>query len=163
MKITLILTLLAALFCFTNGIVSADEFFIYPAKGQSNEQMAQDKFQCYEWAKGQSGFDPMAPPTASTPPPKAEAPKGGVVKGAAGGALVGVTVGAIAGNSRKGAQIGAASGALLGGMKRAEQKEQQKQKEEQWAREEANRYQQGRDSYNRAYKACLVGREYTVN
>jgi len=32
---------------------------VYPAQGQSNEQMEKDKFECYGLAKNQSGFDPM--------------------------------------------------------------------------------------------------------
>ena len=49
--------------------VQAQELIVYPAKGQSNEQMEKDKFECYSWAKGQTGFDPMQMPTASSPPP----------------------------------------------------------------------------------------------
>ena len=48
------------------GTLLAQEFMIYPAKGQSAEQLEQDKFACYGFAKGQSGFDPMAPPTTTT-------------------------------------------------------------------------------------------------
>lgn len=52
------------------GTVVAQELVIYPAKNQSNAQMEKDKFECYSWAKGQSGFDPMAAPpaTGSRPP-----------------------------------------------------------------------------------------------
>jgi hypothetical protein len=42
---------------------------IYPAKGQSNDQMEKDKFECYTWAKNQTGFDSMEMPTASSTPP----------------------------------------------------------------------------------------------
>jgi hypothetical protein len=38
--------------------------FIYPTKNQSAQQQDKDKYECYGWAKGQSGFDPMAPPMA---------------------------------------------------------------------------------------------------
>jgi len=43
--IGLVIVLLAA------GVVSAQELVIYPAKGQSNEQMEKDKYECYTWAK----------------------------------------------------------------------------------------------------------------
>ncbi len=36
----------------------ADDLFIYPQSGQSAEQQATDKYQCHQWAVGQSGFDP---------------------------------------------------------------------------------------------------------
>lgn len=34
------------------------DLFIYPKNGQSEDQQATDKFQCHQWAKQQSGFDP---------------------------------------------------------------------------------------------------------
>src|SRR5210317_2556787 len=80
--------------------VQAQEIIVYPAKGQSQEQMEKDKFECYSWAKGQTGFDPMEMPTAtSAPPPKkaTSSTAGGVVKGGVGGGLLGTGVGAIAG------------------------------------------------------------------
>ncbi len=142
--------------------VFAQEPIIYPNKGQSNEQQEKDKFECYTWAKGQTGFDPMQVPTATTPPPQQGAQQGGAVRGAAGGALVGVTAGAIAGDAGKGAAIGAASGALIGGMRRRDQQRQQQQAEQQWAHEQTANYANQRNNYNRAYGACLEGRGYTV-
>ena len=138
------------------------EMIIYPSKGQSQEQTEKDKFECYGWAKQHSGFDPMAPPTTSTPPPQAEAKQGGVVKGAARGALVGVAAGAIAGDAGKGAAIGAASGGLVGGMRRRDQKARQQQAQQQWEQQEVSKYTRGRNEYNRAFAACMEGRNYTV-
>ncbi len=60
---------------FTVFLVShgrAQEIIVYPAKGQSDEQMEKDKFGRYSWAKGQTGFDPMQMPTASSAPPSQE-------------------------------------------------------------------------------------------
>ena len=37
------------------------------------EQQDADEFQCYKWARDESGFDPMATPTATEPPPPQEA------------------------------------------------------------------------------------------
>lgn len=142
--------------------LAQEEPIVYPSKQQSQKQMEKDKYDCYTWAKQQTGFDPMAQPTASAPPPGQEAPKGGLVRGAARGALVGVTVGAIAGDAGKGAAIGAASGGLLGGMRRRGQVRQEEQAQEQWAHEQAAQYSQKRNEYNRAYGACLEGKGYTV-
>ena len=144
------------------SLVQADDFMIYPAKGQSQKQMEQDKFECYTWAKQQTGFDPMAVPRASAPPPSQEAKKGGVVGGAAKGALVGVAAGAIAGNAGKGAAIGAASGGLVGGMRRKDQSRNEQQAQDQWAKDQSAEYTQKRNTYNRAYGACLEGKGYTV-
>ena len=34
------------------------ELIVYPAQGQTDEQMKQDKYECYLWAVDQTGFDP---------------------------------------------------------------------------------------------------------
>jgi ribosomal protein S9 len=34
---------------------------IYPKNGQTREQQAADQFECHNWAKGQTGFDPTLP------------------------------------------------------------------------------------------------------
>ncbi len=140
----------------------AQDPFIYPAQGQSQEQLEKDKFECYSWAKQSAGFDPMAQPTASAPPPAQEAPKGGLLRGAARGAATGLVVGAIAGDAGKGAAIGAAGGGLVGGMRRRDQGRQQQHAEEQWAQQQAAEYHSKRNAYNRAFGACLEGRGYTV-
>ena len=155
------------LVCFVMGLLAVPPVFaqdpiIYPNQGQSPEQQEKDKFECYTWAKQQSGFDPMQVPTATAPPPGQEAPQGGVVRGAARGALVGVAAGAIAGDAGKGAAIGASSGALIGGMRQQDQKRQQQQAQQQWEQEQAANYANQRNNYNRAYGACLEGRGYTV-
>ena len=150
--------------CFIAGPAMAQDFFIYPNKGQSNEQMEQDKFQCYEWAKGQTGFDPMQAPTATSAPPSKSNTNvaGSTVKGAAGGALLGLGIGAIAGDAGKGAAIGALSGGALGGIRSHSKKQQEAQAQEQWEQEQVAQYTQKRNAYNRAYVACLEGRGYTV-
>jgi len=162
MRIPSLIILAVCFAMLAGGVVSAQELVVYPAKGQSNDQMEQDKFACYTWAKNESGFDPMAPPTATAPPPKQEAPQGGVVQGAARGALVGVAAGAIAGDAGKGAAIGAASGGLLGGMRRGDQRRREEYNQKQWEQDQARQYSQRRNSYNRAYSACLEGKGYSV-
>jgi hypothetical protein len=165
-----LLAIVACAFCIlTPGLnfltvnnALAQEMFIYPQKGQSQEQMEKDKYECYTWAKKQTGFDPMEVPKATEPPPPQEAKKGGALRGAAGGALLGLGIGAIAGDAGKGAAIGGLSGGVIGGARSQEQKRQQAQAEQQWAEEQAAQYAHKRNSYNRAYGACLEGRGYTV-
>jgi len=147
------------------GSVNAQEMFIYPGKGQSAAQQDKDKYECYGWAKGQTGFDPMAPPSPTTPPPRGgnRSVVGGAVGGAALGAGVGAVGGAVAGGKAgKGAKVGAATGGLLGGMHAAGQNAQANQARRDWEREEANRYANARGQYNRAFSACMEGRDYTV-
>ena len=156
-----------ALTCFvvvmlTVPPVFAQDPIIYPNKGQSSEQQEKDKFECYTWAKDQTGFDPMQTPAATAPPPGQQAPEANAVRGAAGGALAGVAIGAIAGDAGKGAAIGAVSGALIGGLRRHDQVRQQQQAQQQWEQEQAANYENQRKNYNRAYGACLEGRGYTV-
>ena len=44
---------------------SGMELMVYPKNGQSAEQQAKDKFECHQWAVGQSGFDPTTSAAAS--------------------------------------------------------------------------------------------------
>ena len=81
MKITKCITLSLLFIFLVAGFVLAQELVIYPAKGQSQEQLDKDKSECYSWAKQQSGFDPMQQPKATEPPPQQQAQQGGVGRG----------------------------------------------------------------------------------
>jgi hypothetical protein len=162
MKNMMQMVVLLAVVTLLSGFAVAQDLMIYPAKGQSQDQMEQDKFQCYSWAKGQTGFDPMQVPTATQAPPQREAQQGGVGRGAVRGGAVGLATGAIAGDAGKGAAIGAVAGGLIGGMRRNDQVKREQQKEQQWANEQAANYSRRRSEYNRAYGACLEGRGYSV-
>jgi hypothetical protein len=133
----------------------ADELMIFPNADQTSEQQEQDKFACYSWAKEQSSFDPMAPPTATEAPPQEGAKKGGLLRGAARGAVIGGVVDNEAGK-------GAAAGAFIGGMRRQDQKRKEAAEREQWEQEQQRIYAEKRNRYNRAYGACLEGKDYTV-
>jgi hypothetical protein len=39
----------------------------YPRNGQSEQQQATDKFQCHDWARGQTGFDPTNQSSSGAP------------------------------------------------------------------------------------------------
>lgn len=160
----ILLVMMAGLALAQQPQQSQQNFIIYPSKGQSPQQLEQDKFECYDWAKQQTGFDPMQMPTASTPPPPGPqgSTAGGAVKGAAGGALLGLGIGAIAGDAGKGAAIGAVSGGVFGGMRSRNRIEQEQQAQQQWTDQQTSQYMQKRNYYNRAYSACLTGRGYTV-
>ncbi len=144
------------------GLAKAKDMYIYPAKGQSQQQLEKDKYDCYMWAKKETGFDPMQAPKATQPPPPQSESNSNALRGAARGAAVGAVAGAIAGDTGKGAAIGAGTGALLGGMKKREHYRQQEQAQDQWAQEQASQYQKKRNEYNRAFKACMEAKGYTV-
>jgi hypothetical protein len=135
---------------------------IYPSKGQTAQQQEMDNYQCYNWAKQNSGFDPMAPIQPTAPPPPAQAAKGGAVKGGAAGALGGLAIGSLSGNAGKGAAIGAMAGGLMGGMRRREQMNEMAVQQQQYAKQQEAAYTQKRNTYNRAFTACMSGRGYTV-
>ena len=140
------------------GTGMAQELMIFPNADQSTEKQEEDKFACYSWAKGETEFDPMAPPTATEAPPQQEASKGGVGRGAVRGAAVGQLIGGDSDSTKSGAAAGAAGG----GMRRNDQKRQEQQAQEQWEQEQQQIYAEKRNRYNRAYSACLEGKNYTV-
>ena len=156
MKIALKLAVIFWGVCVLNTSWASDPI-IFPAGGQSSEQMEQDKFQCYGWAKNESGFDPMVTPTATTAPPQQQAKKGGTGRGLVRGAALGGIV-----DGSDGAKKGAAAGALIGGMRSRNQQQDQAQQQAQWEQEQSANYNQNRSTYNRAYSACLESKDYTV-
>jgi hypothetical protein len=137
--------------------------FIYPNKGQSQKQLEQDKFACHEWAVQQSGFDPANPQVGQTaPPPAMHSAGGGVLRGGARGAAIGAVGGAIAGDAGKGAAIGAATGGLFGGMRQRAERRREAEVQAGWSTQQAMTSSSLRQAYDRAMKACLSGRGYTV-
>jgi hypothetical protein len=161
MRIVVLAVFMAALVGAADGLQSTASAqgnpIIYPAKGQSQQQLEKDKYECYTWSKGQTGFDPMqagSTPQAAPPPE----PGGQRVRGAARGAAVGTVAGAIGGNAGKGAAAGAAGGAMIGGMKKRDQQKATAQAQQQQGAAVASK----QTEYNRAFGACLEGRGYTV-
>jgi len=136
----------------------------YPAKGQSAEQQRTDETECYAWAKGQTGFDPLtttvdpAAAAAAAQQQTADATQGATVVGAAKGTAAGALIGAAAGDAGKGAAIGAASGAVVG---RSRKKRAEKQAAAQGANAAAGAANQQVDTFKKAVGACLTGRGYT--
>jgi len=145
--------------------VWAQDPIVYPAKGQSEDQMEKDKYQCYSWAKNQTGFDPMKTPTTTSGPPAKEKEVWGAGKtGVAGGATGAIVGGAAKGKkgALRGGLLGAAGGALIGGARSSNQRNREAQKRKDWERKETNNYVRARSEYNRAFGACMEGRGYSV-
>lgn len=148
---------------FAGGVGAQSDVFLYPKKGQSTEQQQTDKMECASWANQQTGFNPTTP--APTPDQFASgqpATEGGVVKGAARGAAVGAVGGAIAGDAGKGAAVGAGAGAVGGGIRRRGARREAEQTSEQAYQAALSQYNEQRATYQRAWTACLEGRDYTV-
>lgn len=140
---------------FAQSLSSSLGLVPYPAKGQSPEQQNQDEGECFAWAKQQTGIDPMA--VASTPPPASGPAVGGGqrVRGAARGALGGAAIGAIAGDTGDGAAIGAVAGTMAGG-RRARQDQQNQNQQSENARAETSQH------FNKAFAACMEGKNYVI-
>jgi hypothetical protein len=150
----------AAVWLFTAvllaGPASAQQMFFFPTKGQDQAQQDSDRGACHIWAVNQTGFDPgMAGRTAEA---QTRSTAGGAVRGGAMGAAGGAAIGAIAGNAGRGAAIGAVGGGLMGGMRRNSQNQQaQGQAQSSRARQDAQRAE-----YQRALRACMQGKGYSV-
>ena len=155
-----LITRIVSLLCLTTfaGVALADDFFVYPKKDQTQQQQQQDKSECYNWAKAETGFDPQATPRTETPPPhqSSSGPDGSIARGAARGALLGEIIDDDAGK-------GAAAGAAMGAMRRRDRQRQEQRDYERWQQEEAAKYAEKRNRYNRAYKGCMEARDYSVS
>lgn len=133
--------------------------FVYAQKNQDAAQQDKDEVECYRWAQGQTGIDPMA-----TPPPATAAapagPDGSAVRGAAKGAAAGALIGeAHDGDASDGAGKGAAVGAVRGKRKSKRQAAQAEKATEQKAQAQST---QSADTFKKAWSACLDGRGYST-
>lgn len=142
----------------------AQQAFTYPDRGQSPQQQAFDKGQCYTWAVQQSNFDPLNPPGPTVPPPVPQQSDGGqgMARGLFGGALLGAGIGAISGNAGEGAAIGGIFGALRRAHMDHEEQQQSTQQQMAYQQQQSGILSQGKANYDRAFKACMTGRGYTV-
>ncbi len=145
-----------------SAIAQNNDIFIYPAKGQSQEQQDKDCYECHLWAVKQTGFDPSKPQTIasnSAGSQQYQPSQPHILKGGARGAALGAVGGAIAGDAGKGAAAGAAMGGLAGGFRRLDERRQQTRQQQANLQDSQ---QSQRLAYHRAMAACLEGRGYTV-
>jgi hypothetical protein len=146
--------------------------FAYPAKGQKPEQQAMDEAECYNWAKQQSGYDPMSPappPAPAQQPAQAAGPvaDGARAKGAVRGAAAGAIIGEVADDDAgKGAAIGATMGVVAGGrqsrMAQAQKQQQAQQQAQASAQQQKAAQQELSNSFKRGMSVCLEARNYSV-
>lgn len=152
---------LAILSVFTSVGALADQLMVYPKQGQSAQQQAQDKAECYSWAQQQLGYDPQTLLNQSQQAGTAASQSGtGTAARSAGrGAAVGAIGGAIGGDAGKGAAIGAGVGGAAGAHRRNQAERQQEQ-----AQQQSNaQIQQKMANFNKAQATCLSGKGYSVS
>ena len=163
-----------AMLVLLNQPASGQDVYVYPAKGQSDKQLAEDRYECHLWAVQESGFDPsqfegVAPPrTVRVPVPRNEA-EGAASKGAVTGAVIGSVIGSHDGDAAEGALIGAVLGTMAGSAIEDQGQREAREKAEAEAKREAEEIARNRaelalrkSNYRRALTACLEGRDYTV-
>ena len=133
------------------GRPDAQDLFVYPAKGQSEEQSGRDKEECHAWAVTQTGVDPEKLAAETTPPASG-----------AGGGLEGAGIGAARGAMSGDAGAGAIRGIGIGRLVRAVRARRQMEEQHQTTTQSHAQRQAQLQKYDRAYTACLTGRGYTV-
>ena len=155
---------------------------IFPSKDQSTDQQGKDQQKCYDWAKTNSGVDPLAArqqadttiaqaqQTASGQAATVAQPTASAGRGAVRGAVAGTAIGAIAGDTGKGAAIGATAGVMAGAARRndqsraAQQQAQAAQQQSTQAQQAANaQFDTAMQKWDKAYVTCLQGSGYSVN
>jgi hypothetical protein len=155
--------------------------FAFPKNKQTADQQLKDEADCYGMAKQRTGIDAQARPPAGLSEDEKKAAQqqaaenapqaqGTRVRGAARGAAGGAAIGAIAGNAGKGAGAGAVAGTMQGGMAQRTANAQSKQQAgEQTAAAQKKaeeqillQHQEGVDTFQRAFIACMDARNYSV-
>lgn len=150
--------------------------YFYPDQGQSVEKQDRDRFECYQWARQQTGTDPGMRPTRG-PAPEYDTPQV-TGAGAAVGAVAGAAVGAAAssgprygrghyrggggGGSAEGMIMGAIIGTIIGAAADNAGAESQARADEARARRDAAAANVPLDGFRRAMGACMSSRGYTI-
>jgi hypothetical protein len=157
------------------------DMFAFPKNGQSPDQQLKDETECYGMAKQRTAVDPTKPaPQGPSPEEIAAAQKeaadnaqqvyGTRLRGAARGAAGGAAMGAIAGDAGTGAGVGAVAGTMRGGMQQRQANAQSKQQAAAQAAADLKKqtaqlqqaHQEGIDTFQRAFAACMDSRNYSV-
>ena len=137
--------------------------FAYPQHGQSPQQLDRDQYECYVWAKGQTGFDPSAanvPAQARVRVVSGPPPGTNTAIGAVSGAVIGA---AISNPWQRG--FGALAGALIGGAIGSSADAANAQNQHTavvYDTAQLREIQRQAADYRRALAACLEGRGYSV-
>jgi len=142
--------------------------YFYPRTGQTPEQQDRDRYECFNWAVNQTGFDPSwvsLPPLQRVTVAPVPAPGHDTALLGVGGAVLGALIGGPR-HALGGALIGGATGAMAGAASDSARQESVRQAETAYNA----RYDQAREAqwagkaeeFRRAMSACLEGRGYSV-
>jgi len=144
------------------------EVYAYPRNNQTAEEQKRDRFECYNWAVKQTGFDPSRlsaeGPRQITVEP-AEAPHHDATVLGVTGAIIGAAVSRPS-HALGGAAIGAVVGSAAGSVSDADREvtaEHIERSENANQRAQYAQLSQRAADYRRAMGACLEGRGYSVH
>jgi len=141
--------------------------YFYPTKGQTKSQQDRDRYECYLWAKKQTGYDPsqqQLAPHQRVEVQSATPPGSDTAAGAFTGAVIGSMLSPRHGNGTS-MVFGAITGAMLGAASEDAKQKHAEQVQQHYNTKYAQRYAQlerQASNYRRAMSACLEGRGYTV-
>jgi hypothetical protein len=144
------------------------DIYAYPTNGQTPEQQDRDRYDCFQWAIQQTGFDPSSPSVAPheriqvVGGPPAVVPGSGVAAGAVTGAILGSIVSRPR-DAGAGALVGAVLGGVLGGAAESAQNQQAAQANTRIVeRRQSAQLELKAGDFRRAAGACLEARGYSV-
>ena len=141
--------------------ISQAPMYFYPERAQDAALQDRDRYECYRWAVGQTGFDPGMTSLSAPASVLAARPRDG--SAVAAGAVAGAVVGAAASSSHhggEGAVLGALFGALIGAIVQDSQARATQQAQADLATRHAA--QAALENFRRAMSACMGGRGYRV-
>ncbi|HKI73258.1 MAG TPA: hypothetical protein VJ998_01355 [Pseudomonadales bacterium] len=171
LKTTCIAAIVSLLMSPVAALAKPGDMYVYPAKGQSNDQLEKDRYECYLWASKETGFDPTNNESRTQQAKVVRVPVQNEKQGAT---LAGTVIGAIAGaaigagdrhDHGQAAVAGAAVGTMIGATVEQQGQVQAQQQAQDTATQIAQEQQaqtQGMENYRRAFSACLEGRGYVV-
>jgi hypothetical protein len=151
-------------------VANNTKIIIYPASGQSVNQLIDDKKECNTFAMSQIDNYTNSTSITLVPPPRHNFESEKLGANATSGAAAGAIVGSIAGDASSGAGIGMIAGTLFGGIERAQRDAEEAVWQRQYEamqnyhlQEQSNQITQSKKQYYFSYISCLESRGYTVN
>lgn len=142
----------------TTSISKSLGLYAFPPEGKDAAAQEADELACFNWAKEQTGYDPINPTQVQAAQVDKSA-DGTAVRTAAKGAAAGAVIGSISGDMGK----GAAYGAVIGGMAGRRAKVSGDQQQQQQANQAAAAAQQNMAAdYNKAFTVCMESKGYTI-
>lgn len=155
-----------------NSLSSSLDVYVFPAKGQTASQQSIDESTCFDWAVSNTGFDPFKAnknlvaeqqAAAQAEQEATDAKQGAGLRGALRGAVAGAVIGKIADkDTGHAAGTGAALGAIASSSKARAAEERAHEAAETQLKQEVSQVEAGTERFNKAFSACMEGKNYTV-